>query len=82
MVSIDTDKPYTGAMLPANRLDCPRCLDRLAVRFYVTPRPPVFPTGRSKPVGPREAAEMRCAACGYTWWSIHPQALVMRDALR
>jgi hypothetical protein len=33
-------------MLAANRLDCPRCLDTPAVRHFVRPRPPAYPTGR------------------------------------
>lgn len=68
-------------MIPAKRLDCPRCLETLAVRHYVRPRPPTFPTGRRRTFRGRLQAEMGCTECGYTWWSRHYQALELAEAL-
>jgi hypothetical protein len=68
-------------MLAANRLDCPRCLDTRAVRHFVRPRPPSYPTGRLRTFRGRVQAEMRCDGCGHRWWSRHEQALVMAEAL-
>jgi hypothetical protein len=67
-------------MLAANRLDCPRCLDTPAVRHFVRPRPPAYPTGRLRTCRGRIQAEMRCDGCGYRWWSRHHQALAMAEA--